>query len=499
MASPQTEMADTNGSLLTASLKHIEDIRSLSVCKICMRSLYEPFILSCGHTYCYSCLASWFGGALRRRSKKNCPDCRARITAEPSPNYILRDLVHMLTGRAELLPEDETLQEHQLAKDVEAAQVAADRTGPGLFKGIFVRPIRGQLRWGQGILDPEDNVLRCPECHWELEDGECPHCGFHEMYDSNGPLESDFDSDSVTDLEVAAIEDPWGFGLRRRHSLNWHHHEISPALSETDEEDDYGEEDDLDDFIDNSLDEDNDDTNSESTMTMYNRQWAENTRHHNARNHDASDAESQASADSGHDHFGRYGDYIHRLRNEVWGPSDAETNYDEMTEASEHETTSPPADLERSRALRAIARRRVVSDDDDDDDDEGEEEEGQEEDGDEEPEDEDEDDDTQHSETEGDQSHSESEESDVRPPQPSSRRRQHLQSQRARRNDSNHQSNMEGAQRRNSPVRQQYRHRQRSNIPRNSASGRRTGYQQPFERPGYNPGMQVGRITGYSL
>ncbi|RJE16704.1 hypothetical protein PHISCL_10959, partial [Aspergillus sclerotialis] len=78
--------------------------------------------------------------------------------AQPSPNYLLRDLVHMLIGRADLLPEDETIQEHQVAKEEEAAQLAADRNGPGLFKGIFLTPIRAQLRWGRGILDLEDNV-----------------------------------------------------------------------------------------------------------------------------------------------------------------------------------------------------------------------------------------------------------------------------------------------------------------------------------------------------
>ena len=31
-----------------------EGLRSLITCKICDRLLYEPFVISCGHTYCYS-------------------------------------------------------------------------------------------------------------------------------------------------------------------------------------------------------------------------------------------------------------------------------------------------------------------------------------------------------------------------------------------------------------------------------------------------------------
>src|SRR6201999_2354595 len=117
--SPQPpNMAASN--LLSIFQKYMEDMRNLSLCKICIKPFYEPFILPCGHTYCYSCLASWFGGGHGRKNRKSCPDCRAKVRAQPSPNYLLRDLVHMFIGRAELLPEDETVQEHQKAKEEEA-------------------------------------------------------------------------------------------------------------------------------------------------------------------------------------------------------------------------------------------------------------------------------------------------------------------------------------------------------------------------------------------
>lgn len=78
--------------LLHTFQKHIEDMRSLVQCKICIKPLYEPFILSCGHSYCYSCLTSWFTGGdgdHRRRQNMKCPDCRAAVVLEPSPNYVV--------------------------------------------------------------------------------------------------------------------------------------------------------------------------------------------------------------------------------------------------------------------------------------------------------------------------------------------------------------------------------------------------------------------------
>ncbi|KAH0842376.1 hypothetical protein FOPE_07405 [Fonsecaea pedrosoi] len=511
MAEPQTEMPDTGISPPPIYLKHIEDIRNLSVCKICMRSLYEPFILSCGHTYCYSCLASWFCEGSRKTTKKNCPDCRARVTVEPSPNYLLRDLVHVLIARAELLPEDETLQEHQLAKEAEAAQLAADRTGPGLFQGLFRNQEQRYFTLARGLLDQEDNVVRCPQCHWELEEGECMRCGFHETYDSDSDTMSPYNSPRLTSSEYDSLDeiDHAFDGSMNEAGFHYYSGERSPRSYTTDEYESYAEEDDMDDFIDNEADEADDNTDSESTMTMYNRQWAENESLHA----NPSEYASQTSADSDHHaHFGRHGTYAQRSRNDVEEISDAETNYDEVTEGSDHEPEVPQPSWRRTRAARVI----VSDDDDDDDDEEG----GEEQDdaGDEAYDDpfenrdldhrnhesddqhrEDEGDErypSEHSETEVDQDCSESDGSDVRPPQPSAQRRQHLQSQRVRRNDHSLQPHIGGSQRLSSPARQQYRHRQRSSISQDSTSGRRHGYHRPFARSGLGR-ILVGGTTGY--
>ncbi|OAL33825.1 hypothetical protein AYO20_06836 [Fonsecaea nubica] len=405
-------MPDTGISPPPIYLKHIEDIRNLSVCS-------------------------------RKMTKKNCPDCRARVTVEPSPNYLLRDLVHVLIARAELLPEDETLQEHQLAKEAEAAQLAADRTGPGLFQGLFRNQERRYITLARGLLDQEDNVVRCPQCHWELEEGECMRCGFHETYDSDSDTMSHFNSPRLTSSEYDSLDeiDHAFDGSMNEAGLDYYSGERSPRSYTTDEYESYGEEDDMDNFIDNEADEADDNTDSESTMTMYNRQWAENESSYA----NPSEYASQTSADSDHrQHFGRHGTYAQRSRNDVEEISDAETNYDEVTEDSDHEPEVPQPSWRRTRAARVI-----LSDDDDDEEEEGEGGEEQDDAADEAYDDpfenrdldhrnhesddqhgEDEGDErypSEHSETEVDQDCSDSEGSDVRPPQPSARRRQHLQ------------------------------------------------------------------------
>src|SRR5438874_13518419 len=91
----------------------------------------------------------------------------------------LRDLVHMFISRTELLPEDETTNENDDAKRAEAQQIDIDKGpgGEGLFKGAFHQHLQNGRR---AIRDAEDGVDRCPVCTWELEEGECMHCGYNE-------------------------------------------------------------------------------------------------------------------------------------------------------------------------------------------------------------------------------------------------------------------------------------------------------------------------------
>jgi hypothetical protein len=100
----------------------------------------------------------------------------------------------MFISRIELLPEDETTNEHDEAKRAEAQQIDADKApgGEGLFKGAFknahLNPWPPALP--RAIRDVEDGVDRCPICAWELEEGACEHCGYNDS-DEDDSDESD--------------------------------------------------------------------------------------------------------------------------------------------------------------------------------------------------------------------------------------------------------------------------------------------------------------------
>ena len=102
----------------------------------------------------------------------------------------------MFLTHTELLPEDETIEEHRLGKEIEAKLVAADRSGPGLFKGIFHR---NRYPFGiarpTAIRDEEDGVDRCPLCTHELEDGYCNGCGWTDNEDDISYISDEDDRD----------------------------------------------------------------------------------------------------------------------------------------------------------------------------------------------------------------------------------------------------------------------------------------------------------------
>lgn len=186
----------------------LDDIRTLITCRVCVRPLFEPYTIECGHTFCYGCLVRWFE---RDRTKKSCPDCRADVLRPPAPAYLIRDMTQIFTNRAELMPVGETTKEHKKWQEEEATLVEKDRatTGPngGLFRGCFKLTRRRQLAV---IRDDEDGVDRCPMCTWELEDGLCESCGYPagedsaEMSDSTAHGRWD---DDLYDMEGATMEE----------------------------------------------------------------------------------------------------------------------------------------------------------------------------------------------------------------------------------------------------------------------------------------------------
>ncbi|GFF28470.1 hypothetical protein IFM46972_02359 [Aspergillus udagawae] len=265
-------MGDGASGLLQTLQGHVDDIRSLLQCGICVKPLYEPFTIACGHTFCYSCLSSWFSSG---RSNKTCPDCRAPVKAQPAPAYLIRSVVQMFTSRAELLDKNETTAQHERSQREEAEKVERDKrnTHPregGLFRGTFNKPIRQAP-----IIDVEDNVIRCPRCSWELEDDAgCAQCGYlrddqsiSDVSDSVTGWTEEEENSEMTDYYDDEVEVGFGGGYRNGWDLGQLFHHLTPALrdqiqhlpsvdsasldySEIDDYDDGDEDADMDSFID---------------------------------------------------------------------------------------------------------------------------------------------------------------------------------------------------------------------------------------------------------
>lgn len=86
----------------------------------------------------------------------------------------IRDMIEIFVNRAEIMS-PATGAELRTQKQQNKLQIDRDKApgGPGLFRGIFSTKVL------YGVKDPEDGVIRCPNCNWEVHAGRCenPDCG----------------------------------------------------------------------------------------------------------------------------------------------------------------------------------------------------------------------------------------------------------------------------------------------------------------------------------
>lgn len=165
----QTCLADrskkTKGKLLSKLLDSM-------ICSVCHDYMFVPMMTQCGHNYCYSCLTSWFDS--NSTLELSCPQCRASISETPNINSTLQQWLYTLLEtlyRKEKGNED--FKALQRAKNESENDYKSDKKNDNLFNGIFKTS-------AIGVVDEDDDgILRCSNCHWELEDddeGMCPHC-----------------------------------------------------------------------------------------------------------------------------------------------------------------------------------------------------------------------------------------------------------------------------------------------------------------------------------
>lgn len=101
-------------------------------------------------------------------------------------------MIDIFVIRAELWsPHDQGAELRKLQAEALAA-VEKDKSSAGLFQGLFSRRVP---KWG--IRDTPDDILRCPDCLWEVIDGVCENCGVRVRdRDDDGDMSlSDLDDD----------------------------------------------------------------------------------------------------------------------------------------------------------------------------------------------------------------------------------------------------------------------------------------------------------------
>lgn len=164
---------------------HLKDAAILQIlstleCVICLEVMHVPFLCSCGHSFCYGCLNSWF------QTKLNCPTCRTELNEPPTLNIQLRDISKSMTDLyIDSLEDGETRKSlKDLRLEHELEYETANQTKKTLFGDSFKLVVT--------ILDTSDGVSRCGNCHWEAHGSYCLNCGERIRH----PQEDDyFDSD----------------------------------------------------------------------------------------------------------------------------------------------------------------------------------------------------------------------------------------------------------------------------------------------------------------
>lgn len=132
-------------------------------------------------------------------------------------------MVEVFIQRTELMPSDESAEQHDKRRKEEIAAMEKDRDGShGLFKGTF--PERGEL-W----LDEADGVFRCRSCGNEHEGGPvCQVCGAD--IDDEGFGFSDIDEDGETDQDdLDSLEFDLDAGFGDHHHFHPNYLDLDPG------------------------------------------------------------------------------------------------------------------------------------------------------------------------------------------------------------------------------------------------------------------------------
>ncbi|KAK1233622.1 E3 ubiquitin ligase [Marasmius sp. AFHP31] len=84
------------------------DLEPHTSCKICLDRLRAPYVLSCGHSFCRTCLKAMFEFKVPKHvgmpypfspsaTPYSCPVCRSAVVRRPIPNFDLKSMISDFT------------------------------------------------------------------------------------------------------------------------------------------------------------------------------------------------------------------------------------------------------------------------------------------------------------------------------------------------------------------------------------------------------------------
>lgn len=187
-----------DGTLHQTILKiSADDLRSVAfklldatICTICHDYMYVPVMTSCGHNYCYECISNWL--VSNNANELTCPQCRSPLKEPPALNVALQNLLNYVVDNYAI----SSLQTDGMrAESVD--QYRDDNFSGRLFKNVFNNT-------AMAIVDDDDGVARCSNCHWEVEGDVCPHCSARMR--NRAVEEEEFPSDEYSEDEIERIQ-----------------------------------------------------------------------------------------------------------------------------------------------------------------------------------------------------------------------------------------------------------------------------------------------------
>lgn len=161
------------------------------ICTICHDYMHVPVMTTCGHNYCYSCISHWL--VSNNATELTCPQCRVSIKEPPALNSALQQLCGTIAD--EIQDENSTI----VTTRIECiAQYKKDVSTGNMFHNVFGNT-------AIAVVDDDDGVARCSNCHWEVEGDVCPHCNSRMRNRMAIGDDQGIDSDEYSEDELAEL------------------------------------------------------------------------------------------------------------------------------------------------------------------------------------------------------------------------------------------------------------------------------------------------------